>query len=289
MRSSLLGALMLPMVAAMGAVELPDVAFCMSGSVRSLPTVPVLRGLKRNVLQNIGYSASLFAALSYDTSSPQPVEYNASLLRRLSTTLVVRRALAHLRPELRRVVIYNTTEALKHFKPCHAADAAGMGTAVAALYGVQQCFSLVRTHEIDRGDKFDFIVRLRPDTLFVRPLPRELGRNISSWPRDRVLAPDGDAISDFAVVPSGPVAAIYFRTYTAATSCLFRNRNGASEAESLPSTLPVALQCADRAPYEGLAPCVMRANLAYHGLPTPRTSRRPGLIARVCNCLNLVP
>ena len=29
---------------------LPEVAFCLSGASRSLPSVPVLRGLKRNVL-----------------------------------------------------------------------------------------------------------------------------------------------------------------------------------------------------------------------------------------------
>ena len=103
-------------------VELPEVAFCMSGAVRSLPTVPVLRGLKRNVLQSASYSASLFAALSYNTESPQALDYNASLMKFLSMRAVVRRGLAHLRPELKVFATYNTSEALAHFKPCRASE-----------------------------------------------------------------------------------------------------------------------------------------------------------------------
>jgi hypothetical protein len=52
----------------------PDIAVCISGAARSFATVPVLRGLKRLVLQNPAYTASAFAALSYDTTSPQLLE-----------------------------------------------------------------------------------------------------------------------------------------------------------------------------------------------------------------------
>ena len=51
--------------------DLPEVAVCIAGAARSFATVPILRALKRNVLQSTSYSASAFAALSYDTFSPQ--------------------------------------------------------------------------------------------------------------------------------------------------------------------------------------------------------------------------
>ena len=47
---------------AVRAIEVPEVAVCISGAVRSFATVPVLRGLKRLVLQNPTYSAAAFAA-----------------------------------------------------------------------------------------------------------------------------------------------------------------------------------------------------------------------------------
>ena len=75
-------------------IEVPELAVCISGAVRSFATVPVLRGLKRLVLQNPGYSSAAFAALSYDTISPQLLEYNASLSKQLSLPIAVRRALA---------------------------------------------------------------------------------------------------------------------------------------------------------------------------------------------------
>ena len=263
-----------------GDLELPEVAVCLAGAVRSLATMPVLRGLKKNVLQSPYYSASLFAALTYDTTSPQPYEYNASLIKTLSARLVVRRALAHLHPELKGAVFYNTSQALDRFRTCHATDARSMGTAVSALYGMQLCHALVRDHEAERGDqRFDWIVRIRPDHLFARPLPLVIGRNVSSWPRDQLLAPEGSAI-DFAIVPSGPVAAVYFRTFTAATSCLFRQPNG---AESLPAAFPKVLQCSRLAVYDNFAYCVLGANLRYHALPAPTTCRRPALLARICN------
>ena len=47
--------------------DLPEVAVCIAGAARSFATVPILRALKRNVLQSTSYSASalvrhLFAA-----------------------------------------------------------------------------------------------------------------------------------------------------------------------------------------------------------------------------------
>lgn len=268
-------------------IELPEVAVCLSGAARSFATVPVLRGLKRNVLQSRHYSASAFAALSYDTASPQALEYNVSLTRRLSSPSTVRRALGHLRPELVAVAFYNSTDALERFRSCRASDRRAAGTEVLALYSAQLCFSLVRQHEAARGherggsERFDFILRVRPDQLFLRPLPEAIGLNVSAWPRDRLLTHDDNLLS-FAIVPSAsPVAALYFRTFASAGSCVHRERDG---PERMPETYPAALQCARLQPYEGLARCVVLANLRYHALPPPATAPgRPALLARVCN------
>lgn len=268
-------------VASANAIEIPQVAVCISGAARSLATVPVLRGLKRMVLQNPAYTASAFAALSYDTNSPQLLDYNTTLAKRLSMSVSVRRALAHLKPELKQVAYYNTTAANERFRSCQPSDKGRAGTEILALYSMQVCYSLIRAHEAARRDeRFDFIMRVRPDHLFLHPVAHSIGVNVSSWPRDRMLTHAGDSTS-FAIVPRGVVATIYFRTFTAASSCLFREKQG---DEHLPASFPASLQCASLQPWDNLARCVVRANMLYHGLPLPRaTRRRPALIARICN------
>jgi hypothetical protein len=262
-------------------IEIPEVAVCISGAVRSFATVPVLRGLKKHVLQSAAYSAKAFAALSYDATSPQLLEYNVSLARRLALPVSVRRALSHLRPELVDYTIYNTSDAAARFRSCQPSDDKHASTEVRALYGMQLCFGLVRTHEATRGDeKFDFVLRVRPDHLFLQPLPAALRMNVSSWPRDRLVTYKGGVVS-FALVPSGATAAIYFRTFTAAASCLFREADG---PDRMPDAFGPDHQCAGRPSWDGLAACTVRANMRYHGLPRAvHVRRRVGLIARVCN------
>ena len=217
------------------------------------------------------------------------MEYNVTLMRFLSMRQVVRRALLHLQPELKAVTYYNSSDARHLFQPCHPEDAEQMPTYVASLYSMQLCHALVRQHEVGRGDeRFDFIIRVRPDHLFVHPLATALRVNVTSWPLDRVLAPSGVNAMSFAIVPSGPVAALYFRTFTHATSCLFRNRvagtNKGTNAEHLPQDFKEHLQCSSKPTQDGLyAACVFLANLHYHALPPPVECARPALIARVCN------
>lgn len=298
--------------------DLPEVAVCIAGAARSFATVPILRALKRNVLQSTSYSASAFAALSYDTFSPQVrsggashacaiashmralsasqgMEYNVTLMRFLSMRQVVRRALLHLQPELKAVTYYNSSDARHLFQPCHPEDTDQMPTYVASLYSMQLCHALVRQHEVGRGDeRFDFIIRVRPDHLFVHPLATALRVNVSSWPLDRVLAPRGVHAMSFAIMPSGPVAALYFRTFTHATSCLFRNKVAgtskaalnplSTNAEHLPQGFKELLQCSSKPTQDGqYAACVFLANLHYHALSPPVECARPALIARVCN------
>jgi len=123
--------------AAARAIEIPEVAVCISGAVRSFATVPILRGLKRNILQSHHYSSAAFAALSYDTNSPQLLEYNATLAKQLALPLGVRRALGHLRPELQAVTFYNTSSANERFRSCRPADSRSPSTDIPALYGMQ--------------------------------------------------------------------------------------------------------------------------------------------------------
>ena len=142
--------------------ELPEVAFCLAGASRSLPSLPVLRGFRKNVLTSAHYESSVFAALSLDTTSPQPLEYNTTLMRQVASTAAVERALEHLYPQLRAVTFYNTSTAKTQFgaRRCGAPGAEGsaeeprdaMGTQVPMLYAVQLCYSLVRAHELTRGE-----------------------------------------------------------------------------------------------------------------------------------------
>ena len=148
------------------------------------------------------------------------------------------------------------------------------------MYGMQLVFSLVRRFEVKRGDEKFNCLRVRPDHLFLQPLPQALGLNVSKWKKDRLLTFGYEADS-FALMPSGPLAAVYFRSYTAASSCLFRIFDG---DEKLPPSFAPSLQCAKLEPWENLARCVVASNLAYHGLPKLENApRRPALIARVCN------
>ena len=149
------------------------------------------------------------------------------------------------------------------------------------LCSAQLVFALVRQYETARGDeKFDFILRVRPDFLFVQPLPVALGVNVSRWSRNRLMTFGGDAAS-FALVPSGPLAAVYFRSFTAASSCIFREKGG---DERLPDAFAPSMQCASLELWENFARCVVVSNLLYHGLPKVLDApRRPALIARMCN------
>ena len=121
------------------AIEIPEVAVCISGAVRSFATVPVLRSLKNHILHSTAYSTAAFAALSYDTASPQLLEYNDSLTKRLALPTTVRRALGHLRPYLQAAAFYNTTSAVERFRSCRPTDTRRQltSTDVPALYGMQ--------------------------------------------------------------------------------------------------------------------------------------------------------
>ena len=81
-----------------------------------------------------------------------------------------------------------------------------------SLYAMQRCYSLVRGYELGRFDNFafDYVVRLRPDQLFRKPFPLALNVSVADWPEDRVLKPAGQ--DGVALMPQGPVAAVYFRT-----------------------------------------------------------------------------
>ena len=59
------------------------------------------------------WTTAAFAALSYDTTSPQLLEYNASLAKQLALSASVRRALGHLRPDPRRVHYKSMCRALR--------------------------------------------------------------------------------------------------------------------------------------------------------------------------------
>ena len=76
-------------------------AFCLTGASRSLPTVPVLRGFKKNVLQSRRYVAAAFAALSLSPNVPGVHDSNLTLANKLSNVLYVRRAMQRLQPELK--------------------------------------------------------------------------------------------------------------------------------------------------------------------------------------------
>ncbi len=216
-------------------VEQVEVAFCLAGPTNSLPTLPVLKGLKRNGLQSSTYTSSLFAALGTD-EPPAYEKLNVTLLRQISHEKVIARVMETLRPELRAYATYNTSEALAHAgaRACGKEAAASQtmleAPAVSAsrtpaawastLYSMQLCYSLVRTDEITaRHDaRYDFVVRLRPDQLVRMPLPLALNVSAARWPHDGALAPP-NAEHDLAVVAGGPTAAIYFRAFDAALSC----------------------------------------------------------------------
>lgn len=205
-------------------VETPEVAFCLAGAARSLPTVPVLRGLKRNVLSSDSYSSVAFAALDLGVSFNQALEYNTSLIRRLSDRRLVSRALEHLRPELVDWTFYNHSDAIEALgrRRCKSPGVDGSAgeasmTWVYSLYAMQLCHSLVRIHELGRGDaRFDFVVRLRPDHVFVRPLALGLNLSVAFWPDNAVIH---DPLIELAIAPGGTPAAVFFSAFEAAASC----------------------------------------------------------------------
>ena len=82
-------------------VEDLKVAFCLTGASRSLPTVPVLRGFKKNVLQSRQYISAAFAALSLSPAVPGVHDSNMTLANKLSNVLYVQRAMMRLQPEVR--------------------------------------------------------------------------------------------------------------------------------------------------------------------------------------------
>ena len=159
-------------------VEELKVAFCLTGSSRSLPTVPVLRGFKKNVLQSRRYVAAAFAALSLSPNVPGVHDSNLTLVNKLSNVLFVRRAMQRLQPELKSWVIINSSEVVSQYgqRSCPAGGGLQPTTHttptttmwLTSLYAMQRCYSLVRGYESGRVDHFafDYVVRLRPDQIF---------------------------------------------------------------------------------------------------------------------------
>ena len=210
-------------------VEELKVAFCLTGASRSLPTVPVLRGFKKNVLQSRRYVAAAFAALSLSPNVPGIHDSNLTLANKLSNVLYVRRAMQRLQPELKSWVTINSSEVIAQYgqRSCPAGGGLQPTTHttpvttmwLTSLYAMQRCYSLVRGYELGRFDKFafDYVVRLRPDQLYHKPFPLAINVSVADWPDDRVLKPAGQ--EGVALMPQGPVAAVYFRTFTSAGSC----------------------------------------------------------------------
>eukprot|EP00966_Prymnesium_polylepis_P166920 3858582-Prymnesium_polylepis.1 len=131
-----------------------------------------------------------------------------------------------------------------------------MGTQIPMLYSAQLCYSLVRAYELSRGEvSFDYVVRLRPDHLFVQPLEVGLNLSYAHWPRESVLS-SAVAVQDFAIAPAR-LAAHYFRAFDAAAQCTFR------EPSALNDAFPPTLRCHERKPSDNLAGCILRASLAY--------------------------
>ena len=93
----------------------PSIAVCLAGAARSFASVPVVRGLKKNVLSPLnGYNARLFAALSLETtpldgSGSSTSHYNTSLAAVLTMQSSVDRALEKLKPELAASAMYSAS------------------------------------------------------------------------------------------------------------------------------------------------------------------------------------
>ena len=139
-------------------VEELKVAFCLTGASRSLPTVPVLRGFKKNVLQSRRYVAAAFAALSLSPNVPGVHDSNLTLASKLSNVLYVRRAMQRLQPELKSWVTVNSSEVIAQYgqRSCPAggglqptAHTTPMTTMwLTSLYAMQRCYDLVRGYEV---------------------------------------------------------------------------------------------------------------------------------------------
>ena len=151
-------------------VEELKVAFCLTGASRSLPTVPVLRGFKKNVLQSRRYVAAAFAALSLNPNVPGVHDSNLTLANKLSNVLYVRRAMQRLQPELKSWVTVNSSEVIAQYgqRSCPAGGGLQPTTPMSvmwltSLYAMQRCYDLVRGYELGRFDNFafDYVVRLR--------------------------------------------------------------------------------------------------------------------------------
>lgn len=271
------------------AVEEVKVAFCLAGASRSLPTVPVLRGIKKNVLQSRSYSSWAFAALSLSPAVPGVHDYNMTLANKLANVQYVQRAMLHLAPALKSWTVFNQSEVLGHYGRRSCLQGGGLEpsarTPVATqwlttLYAMQRSYSLVRSYELGRTDgfQFDYVVRLRPDQLITQPFASALNVSVDAWPDEGVLKPRG--VDGVAVMAQGPAAAAYFRSFAAATSCSVLSPQSTS-----PPLFPESLQCwrPEVQSRLGLGPCVISANLMLHGVRKVTHAANPGPLAWMCN------
>ena len=273
----------------------PSIAVCLAGAARSFASVPVVRGLKKNVLSPLnGYNARLFAALTLemtplDGSGSSTSHYNTSLAAVLTMQSSVDRALEKLKPELAASAMYSASDALTRFPTCSnvASDPRAYGTQVPMLYGLSLCHALIRQDELKRGTKFEFVIRLRPDHLVTVPLPTALNLSTPNWPSDRIIAPPPTkaggsvpAASDFAVLPAR-LAPIYLNTFYSAGTCLYREKG---TVHLFFSAFPHRLQCAERAAADhALSDCVIAAAWHHHSVPPALSAPHPARIARICN------
>lgn len=271
------------------AVEEVKVAFCLAGASRSLPTMPVLRGIKKNVMLSRSYSSWAFAALSLSPAVPGVHDYNETLANKLANVQYVQRAMLRLQPELKSWTVFNQSEVLNHYGRRSCLQGGGLEPSartpvvtqwLTTLYAMQRCYSLVRAYELSRNDgfQFDYVVRLRPDQLITKPFASALNVSVDAWPDEGVLKPRG--VDGVAVMSQGPAAAAYFRSFAAATSCSVLSPQSTS-----PPLFPDYLQCwrPEVQNKLGLGPCVISANLMLHGVRKVTHAANPGPLAWMCN------
>jgi hypothetical protein len=284
-------------------VEELKVAFCLTGASRSLPTVPLLRGFKKNVLQSRRYVAAAFAALSLSPSVPGVHDSNLTLADKLSNVLYVRRAMQRLQPELKSWVTINSSEVIAQYGQRSCPSGGGLQPTsrttptttmwLTSLYAMQRCYSLVRGYELGRLDNFafDYVVRLRPDQLYHKPFPLAINVSVADWPDDRVLKSAGQ--EGFALMPQGPVAAVYFRTFASAGSCTLIAPSTPSLGQAVGLLgVPVRTnselfgptqQCWRPELEAQLGPCLVGATLRLHHIPVNTAAANPGPLAWMCN------
>uniref|UniRef100_A0A7S3V0V8 Uncharacterized protein n=1 Tax=Aplanochytrium stocchinoi TaxID=215587 RepID=A0A7S3V0V8_9STRA len=148
----------------------PRVAFCMSGAIRAGASPFVYENIKTNIDHAVGNGTAYLIMVVKNERDERLLKYS----RKRLTEDDLKPAVDHLKPLYWRI-LPDTSDELNPRdlinKACGRSNKYGMAEQIwPQLFGWKQCYEEVERQEFELGFKFDWVVRIRPDVVYLSPI-----------------------------------------------------------------------------------------------------------------------